>query len=243
MGRRQADRLDLDAGDQHRARELRHRVEHPASERAGDLPAHGRRLRQQGAERWRRRPDVRQARQGGERAGQADARSQRGASRHRQPAVGGGADQGRRLGGRDHYGVRCRILGYGRRRRGCGLSAAVHLSDRQPPPGAQGRLHQHRPAAPDAGARTPAGLVPHRDHDGRARRQSEHGSGRVPDQEPAARGAERHVAQLPARRGGGVRLGQAPPDRGQDRWTRQDRHGRGGLHLGWRRPRASADPL
>ena len=55
MGRRQADRLDLDAGDQHRARELRHRVEHPAGERSRDLPAHGRRLRQQGAERRRRR--------------------------------------------------------------------------------------------------------------------------------------------------------------------------------------------
>ena len=41
---------------------------------------------------------------------------------------------------------------------------------------AQGRLHQHRSAAADAGARPSAGLVHHRDHDGRARRQGERGS-------------------------------------------------------------------
>ena len=91
-------------------------LEHPAGERARHLPVHGRRLRQQGAERRRRRPDLRQAREGGERAGQADARSQGRASRHRQSAVGGGADQGRRLGRRHHHRVRRRVLGHGRRR-------------------------------------------------------------------------------------------------------------------------------
>ena len=44
--------------------------------------------------------------QAGERAGQADARSQGRASGDRQPSVGGGADQGRRLGRRHDHRVR-----------------------------------------------------------------------------------------------------------------------------------------
>ena len=42
-------------------------------------------------QRRRRGPDLRAAREGGERAGQADARSQGRAPRHRQPSVGRGA--------------------------------------------------------------------------------------------------------------------------------------------------------
>ena len=142
-----------------------------------------------------------------------------------------------------HHRVRRRIVGHGRRRRGRRLSAALHLSDRESPPHPQGRVHQHRSAAADAGPGTSAGLVPHRDHDGRARRQGEHGSGRVPDQEPAARSAERDVARLPARGRGGVRMGQAASDRRQDAGPDQDRHGRGDLHVGRRRPRPGAGPL
>ena len=111
VGRRQADGLDLDAGHQRRARELRDRARASAGQRPRHLPVHGRRLRQQGAERRRRGPDLRQAREGGERAGQADARSQGGASRDRQSAVGGSARQGRRLGRRHHHGVRRRVVG------------------------------------------------------------------------------------------------------------------------------------
>ena len=58
-----------------------------------------------------------------------------------------------------------------------------------------------------------AGIVHHRDHDGRARGSREDGSGRVPHQEPAAGSAERDVAQLPARRRRSVRLEQAASDR------------------------------
>ena len=135
------------------------------------------------------------------------------------------------------------IVGHGRRRRCRGFPAAVHLSHRESPPHAQGRVHQHRPAAADARAGPPAGLVPHRDHDGRARRQGESGSGRVPDQEPAARGAERDVGQLSARGRRGVRLGQAASDRRHDARADQDRHGRGHLHVGRRRPRPGAGAL
>ena len=94
--------------------------------------------------------------------------------------------QGRRRRRRHAHGVRRRVVGHRRRRRGRGLPAAVHLPVPEPPPHAQGRLHQHRPAAPDARARPSAGLLHHRSPDGRARRPREDGSGRVPDQEPAA---------------------------------------------------------
>ena len=135
-----------------------------------------------------------------ERAGQADARPQGRAPRDRQPAVRDGARQGRRLGRRHDHRVRRRVVGHRRRRRGGGLPAAVHLPVPEPPAHAQGRLHQHRPAAADARAGPSAGLVHHRDHDGRARRRGEDGPGRVPDQEPAAGSAERDVGRLPAAR-------------------------------------------
>ena len=148
------------------------------------------------------------------------------------------------VGRRHDHGVRRRVVGHRRRRRGRGLPAAVHLSDRQPPPHAQGRLHQHRPAAADARAGPPAGLVHHRNHDGRARRQGEDGSGRVPDQEPAAGSAERDVAQRTCAKGAdGVRLGQAASDRRPDARPDQDRHGRGDQHVGRRRPRSGAGAL
>ena len=153
------------------------------------------------------------------------------------------ARQSRRVRRRHHHGVRRRVVGHGRRRRVGRLPAAVHLSDRESPPDAQGRVHQHGSAAADARARPSAGLVPHRDHDGRARRQGESGSGRVPDQEPAARGAERDVAVVSARGRRGIRLGQAASDRRQDARTDQDRHGRRDLHVGRRRPRPGAGAL
>ena len=60
----------------------------------------------------------------------------------------------------------------------------------------QGRVHQRRAAACDACARTSAGVLHHRDADGRARGHGRHGSGGVPHQEPAARRTERHVAHV-----------------------------------------------
>ena len=119
--------------------------------------------------------------------------------------------------------------------------------DRESPPDAQGRLHQHRPAAADAGARPSAGLVHHRDHDGRARRQGEHGSGRVPDQEPAARGAERDVAARICARGprnsagtSGIRPATRRPGRSRPAWA--SRSARGAAAAAARRRRTARSP-
>ena len=78
-------------------------------------------------------------------------------------------------------------LGHGRRGRDVEFPAAVHLQLPEPPAHAQGRLHQRRPAARDARAGPSAGLLPHRNPDGRARGSRPDGSGRVPHQEPARR--------------------------------------------------------
>ena len=71
-----------------------------------------------------------------------------------------------------------------------------------------------------------AGLVHHRDHDGRARRHGEDGSGRVPDQEPAAGSAERDVgartcARAPRRSAGasGTRPATRRPARSRPAWA------------------------
>ena len=186
-----------------------------ADERPRHLSVHGRRLRQQAAARPRR-TDLRAAREAGGRAGEDDARSQGRASRDRQPSVRGGEGQGGRR----------RPTGTSRRStpsRGAPAAPVRTRASRCPTsttrrrptsaPRAQGRVHQHRPAAPDARAGPPAGIVHHRGHDGRARGSREDGSDRVPDQEPAAGSAERDVAQLPARRRRGVRLEQAASDR------------------------------
>ena len=142
-----------------------------------------------------------------EAARQAVPRSQGRASRHGQPAVGVREDSRRRLGRRQAHGVRRAELGHGRRGRGLGLPAAVHLPVPEPAAAAHRRLHQRGPAARDARAGSPAGLLPHRNPDGRARRSRPHGSGRVPHQEPADRGAEPRVGRLlPAGRES-VRLG------------------------------------
>ena len=185
--------------------------------------------------------DLRAAGEGGEGAGQADARSQGRASRDRQPAVGGGAGQGGRRRRRHADRVRRRIVGHRRRRRGGRVPAAVHLPVPEPAPHAQGRLHQHRPAAPDARPGPPAGLLHHRSADGGARRPREDGSGRVPDQEPAARSAQCDVGGVPppaapTEFGWDKRHPTGDPDARPD----QDRHGRGDQHLGRRRPRPSA---
>ena len=86
-------------------------------------------------------------------------------------------------------------LGHGRRRRGVRLPAAVHLPVPEPPSRPHRRLHQRGPAARDARAGPSAGMLPHRNPDGRARRSRPHGSGRSSAsricrrRRPAARGA------------------------------------------------------
>ena len=91
-------------------------------------------------------------------------------------------------------------LGHGRCGRGVRFPAAVHLPVPEPPARAHRRLHQRGPAARDARAGPPAGVLPHRNPDGRARRSRPHGSGRVPHQEPADGGAERGLGRLLPRR-------------------------------------------
>ena len=72
------------------------------------------------------------------------------------------------------------------------------------------RLHQRRPAARDARAGPSAGLLHHRNADGRARGPREDGSGRVPHQEPpAARRRTRCGASTSRSARRAVRLGQA----------------------------------
>ena len=129
--------------------------------------------------------------------------------------------------GRRHAdGLRRRVVGHRRRRRRRGIPAAVHLPVPEPAPHAQGRLHQHRPAAADARARASAGHLHHRSADGGARRQGEDGSGRVPDQEPAARSAERDVgrptcAAAPRSSAGtsGIRPATRRPARSRPAWA------------------------
>ena len=100
---------------------------------------------------------------------------------------------------------------------GVEFPAAVHLRVPEPPAHAQGRLHQRRPAARDARAGPSAGMLPHRNPDGRARRSRADGSGRVPHQEPARRRRRTRCGRTYfAKRREGVRLGQAPSDRRRD---------------------------
>ena len=96
-------------------------------------PVHGRRLRQQVAGRTPKGIICAKLAKEAKRAGQADARSQGRASRHRQPSVGEREDQGGRRGRRHAHRVRRRELGHGRRGRGVGLPAAVHLHVPEPP--------------------------------------------------------------------------------------------------------------
>ena len=165
------------------------------------------------------------------RAGQADARSQGGASRHGQPAVGICRREGRRGGGRHAHGVRRALVGHRRRGRGLRLSASVHLRVPQPAPGAHRRLHQCRPAARDAGARSSAGVLRHRSRDGRAGRCRAHGPGRVPAEEPAPAGAERDVAAL------------LPDGRRAHRLEQPASHGRPGAGTDQARPRLLGQPV
>ena len=116
-----------------------------ADQRPRHLPVHGRRLRQQAAAR-RRRADLRATGEAGRRAGEADARSQGRASRHRQPSVGGGAHQGRRLGRRHHHRVRRRVVGHGRRRRRRPASRCP-TSTRSPTGAARTRTSSSTPAS------------------------------------------------------------------------------------------------
>ena len=233
MGRRQADRVDLDSGRDPERAGLRAGAWHPAGQRPHHHAVHGRRLRQQVRAR-RAGHHLRQAGAHRQAAGEADARSQGRASRHRQPSVGDGAHPRRRHRRRHADRVRRPELGHRRRRRAERVPAAVHLQLPEPQADPQGRLHQRRPAARDARAGTSAGLFPDGDPDGRARRSREDGSGRVPREEPAAGRAQRDVGRVLRARREGVRLGQAACDRRSGARPDQDRHGRVGAPLGRR---------
>ena len=93
--RRQPHGVGVDAGRARHARGFRAGPEDSAGQRARDHRVHGRRLRQQVRARHPG-PAVRAAGEGRQRAGEADARSQGRASRHRQSAVGVRAGEGRR---------------------------------------------------------------------------------------------------------------------------------------------------
>ena len=215
VGRRQADGVGVHAGRARHEGRLRAGPQDSERQRPRHHAVHGRRVREQVRPR-RAGPHLREARAGSQAAGEAVPRSQRGAPRHGQPAVGVREDSRRRLGGRQAHGVRRAELGHGRRGRGLGFPAAVHLPVPEPPAAAHRRLHQRGPAARDARAGPPAGLLPHRNPDGRARRSRPHGSGRVPHQEPADGGAQPRVGRLlPAGRES-VRLGKTPRDRRPD---------------------------
>ena len=142
----------------------------------------------------RRVSSARKLAQAGQGAGEADARSQGRASRHRQPSVGDRADQGRRVRGRQADGVRRRRAGAPAapaRRRASRCRTSISFPNRK-------RTHKDvyinaGQQRADARAGPSAGLLPHRNPDGRARRSRADGSGRVPHQEPAADGAERDV--------------------------------------------------
>ena len=103
--RRQPDGVGVDAGGARHARRLRAGAEDPAGQRARDHRVHGRRLRQQVRPRHAG-PAVRAACEGRQRAGEADARSQGRAPRHRQSAVGVRESEGRRLRRRQAHRVR-----------------------------------------------------------------------------------------------------------------------------------------
>ena len=170
-------------------------AEHSAGQRPRHLPVHGRRLRQQGAERRRRGPDLRAAREGGQRAGQADARSQGRASRDRQPAVGRGA----------RSKPACRPTACSRRStpsRGAPAAPARRPASRcRTSIGSPNRRRTHKDVFINTGQQRPMRAPGHPQGSfiteimmDELADQGEDGSGRVPDQEPAARGAERDVA-------------------------------------------------
>ena len=130
-----------------------------------------------------------------------------------------------------------RDLGHRRRRRVVRLPAALHLHVPEPAARPQGRVHQRRSAACDARAGASAGLLHHRDVDGRTRGPREDGSARVPHPQPAAAGAQRDVARVLQGRRIQVRLGQAAPDGRPDTRSDQARHGLRREPVGRRRPR------
>ena len=176
----------------------------------------------------------------GERAGEADARSQGRASRHRQSAVGVREGEGRRRRRRQAHRVRRDDVGHRRRGRGLGLPAAVHLRLPESPAHAHRRLHQLRPAARDARARASAGMLRHRSADGRARRSGAHGSDGVPPEESSAAGAERDVGEVLPDGRGADQLEEPSRHRRSDARSDQARARLLGESLGRRRARARA---
>ena len=123
---------------------------------------------------------------------------------------------------------------------GAGAASRCHTSTTFPNRKrvAHRRLHQRRPAARDARARTSAGLLPDRNPDGRARRSREDGSGRVPREEPAAGDAPNAMwAEYFARGAKAFGWDKRHADRRSDAGSDQDRHGRVSAPLGRRGPR------
>ena len=150
VGRRQADGVGVDAGRQLGARQFRRA--------ASSIPQTNVRVICQYmgggfGSKLQLGPEgliCAQAREAGGRAGEDDARSQGRASRDRQPSVGGGEDQGGRRPptGRSRRSTPSRgAPAAPARTRASRCPTSTTRSDRQPAPRAQGRVHQHRPAA------------------------------------------------------------------------------------------------
>ena len=97
VGGRQAHRVDFDSGRARQPRRIRGSAADSAGKRPHRLRVHGRRLRQQVRAGCAGR-HLREAREAGGRAGEADARSQGGAPRRRQSPVVDLEDQGGRRG-------------------------------------------------------------------------------------------------------------------------------------------------
>ena len=156
-------------------------AEDPASQRSGHHRVHGRRLRQQVRPRTRRASLCARAGEEGRQAGQADARSQGRAPGDRQSPLSVREGEGGRGRGRQAHRVR---------RRDAGAPAAPAPASDFPLPYIYTfpnrrrvhtrRLHQRRPAARDARARTSARLLRHRSADGRTGGSGADGPDRVP---------------------------------------------------------------
>ena len=187
-------------GDQRRARRVRQRAEHSAGQRARDLPVHGRRLRQQaGSSAPQGLICARLAKEANAPVKLMLDRKEEHLATGNRPSAAARVKAGVAADGM-LTAFDAESWGTGGAGAAAGFPLPYIYQIAEPAPHAQGRLHQHRPAAPDARPGPPAGVVHHRNDDGRARRPREDGSGRVPDQEPAARSAERDVAAVSARR-------------------------------------------
>ena len=229
LGGRPAHRLRLDPGHLRGPRGPRRGPRPRPQERAGDLRAHGRRLRQQGLS-LRHRQRLRAGRvQDGEEGrgpGQADAGPQAGAAVHGQRPQRADQGQGRREEGRHAHRRPLRLLrGGGGHHRGRDLAPGDRAPRQEPEPQDRElrRLHEHGPGRRPPRARQLAGGLRHRVGDRRARREARDGPHRDPEEErgePGPAGPVRH-------RGEGDRLGP-PQQEGRRHVDRRPRPGEGG---------------